>query len=703
MVTARTEVAQASTRVPSLLSSMDTRSVCSDKSLDVPAQYIYLWEHACLLFDNFDWESALRIFDLLVPQTTCPRRSTVLLINIGITLCHLGYFSRARAVLEEAVALWNTFPMAHYPLGIVQYELSLYEAARLAFAAAALDLRNAHISTLDHCLLGLEYSISVSQLEDNEVSAAYASTLVDKTGRGYPVLHRLPAGLIFRMSTSVVFPAADSIQPQNDSNVTNSGVPASYQTHLVNNQSTKCLHEIAPPNPSQDRLLTTLYKRSRRSRSQPCNSVDTKLCEHRPDLHLLTNSTLLKRFASRLNKAKEASINIRESPVVEVSGSQTLSAIPTPPLSQAKVMPRMVPREARTESISLHEISNAIRHTGPEYANGVSCGAGSMPSSKDHLPGVETRHQPRDAAPKLENMTDLVSFLKGDGIAGKCSKIYTSLPAATKTHVHNSEASLEYRDTRPHSEVSGKCTNPSTSEPRNDTVFLPRSRYVPQKSCLEHQDVRPYPGDPYTNLEDKKFLDEAAILPRARYVPPKHRNTRPKPETSSEVTPVSNNSDVCEGSTIMQNRVHASAYIASDTSNESPRIDSCLHESTAPLLRQSCHRPASSVYSRLVDVSYPWERGDDAPPTPLDTSDDDAMPDAYDMVCRFLESMARELPDDESQPYNFEHEVPSRGQSGENTSGAESRHPTDDSGLEEFMESLHFERERALMWLEGRH
>lgn len=123
-------------------------------------------------------------------------------MNIGIIFCHLGEYVEAKNVLTKAATSGYNYPMAFFLLGIAAFELGLYDSANSAFKDAGSIMDNAGISAINYECGAPDYTLTITltseEVKQNEVSSAYASTLVGKRGRMYPVLHRLPAGLLFK-------------------------------------------------------------------------------------------------------------------------------------------------------------------------------------------------------------------------------------------------------------------------------------------------------------------------------------------------------------------------------------------------------------------------------------------------------------------------------------------------------------------------
>jgi len=95
-----------------------------------------LWDHAALLFDNFSFGAANRVFKRILKQFQASATTKAKLwANVGIIHAHLAEYDLARHALAKAVKLEPPCSVIWYCLGCVSYELEDYRRAKKFFEA----------------------------------------------------------------------------------------------------------------------------------------------------------------------------------------------------------------------------------------------------------------------------------------------------------------------------------------------------------------------------------------------------------------------------------------------------------------------------------------------------------------------------------------------------------------------------------------
>jgi tetratricopeptide (TPR) repeat protein len=90
---------------------MEERKRLSDSGL------FDLWEHACLLYHNFEWQSAADTFAYLAKVSSDPIDQRIFVLNRGLIEARLGDFDLASVSFEKALLLDGDDPVAHFLLG----------------------------------------------------------------------------------------------------------------------------------------------------------------------------------------------------------------------------------------------------------------------------------------------------------------------------------------------------------------------------------------------------------------------------------------------------------------------------------------------------------------------------------------------------------------------------------------------------------
>jgi hypothetical protein len=157
-----------------------------------------LWEHACLLYHNFEWQSAADTFSQLARLSPDPVDQKTFALNRGLIEARLGDFDLASASFEKALLLDANDPVAHFLLGVVRVEV---EDHYTGYAHLKRALEGLHAEVLDCRTRGLHFGLARSAVEED---AGRVRVILkagkDQAGKAKvtPIcLHSIPTELIF--------------------------------------------------------------------------------------------------------------------------------------------------------------------------------------------------------------------------------------------------------------------------------------------------------------------------------------------------------------------------------------------------------------------------------------------------------------------------------------------------------------------------
>lgn len=529
------------------------RSICTSPP-QISPQYLQIWEHACLLFHSLDLGSALRLFGSLEPQTTCSHIMTILMLNIGIILCQLGDYTRARTMLARAADCWDTFPMAFFLLGISAFEIGHYLPAQKAFNSATSAFERANILALGHNAVGLHFVLTAQHAKDNELSSAYASTLENKIGREYPTLHRFPAGLIFENPLAPLIHAACAFERMR------------FQAGSL-------------PWESESKMISTAISCSERSRATPrTSSSATVFCKKATFLPEELYPLM------RISPTADDSFSAETSSPVKISPPVTTSSATTIPAWDTYASLR---KPSADESHSNATCAGRTYHSRPVITKNPL-----LHKAKSFVERVQLRRgKSEDSRRGLHSVSEVL----GLSITTPCLGVTHEIPQRRKG------AALR---------------------------MVPRDAQVKHQPLCELSDAIKHTGPPGSSellkADAVAQVDEPSQKPRMRYVP---RDARPEHDTSSELASFFQNSGPGEIHPInidkrpRVKRVNTYPSGRANTDNgtlafthDRLRQQSILLQSSYDLLQQTPdsreNKRSSSMYSRPVDVSRPWEHND---------------------------------------------------------------------------------------------
>lgn len=157
-----------------------------------------LWEHACLLYHSFEWQSAADTFSHLANVSTDPTDQRTFALNRGLIEARLGDFDLASVSFAKALSLDNDDPIAHFLLGLVSVELDDHSTGYAHFRRT---LERLPAGALDNRTRVLDFGLARSAVEeDAQRVLVVLKAGKDKVGKAKAMplcLHSIPAELIF--------------------------------------------------------------------------------------------------------------------------------------------------------------------------------------------------------------------------------------------------------------------------------------------------------------------------------------------------------------------------------------------------------------------------------------------------------------------------------------------------------------------------
>lgn len=167
------------------------RRLSSSKKLDI-------WEHACLLYHNFEWQSAADTFLTLEQNVSDPHDKTIFALNRGLIEARLGDFDSAAVTWEHALVLDEENPIIHFLLGLVNFELRNHPKGYHHFEAS---LQRLPEHGLDCRADGLSYNLSAFAVKENlerlETVLSMEITGLHDYASMQICLNSIPAELVF--------------------------------------------------------------------------------------------------------------------------------------------------------------------------------------------------------------------------------------------------------------------------------------------------------------------------------------------------------------------------------------------------------------------------------------------------------------------------------------------------------------------------
>lgn len=163
---------------------------------DLTDKLIDLWEHASTLYHSFEWADAADHFHCLAELTASPEHKTSCLLNTSLIRARLGEFAAASYSLEAAVRAVPDLALAHFLLGLVEWELRHSTRAQSCLERCLLVLGGAE--EVDYCPQNLEFVLKRGNVTHNLTMIRCASS--QRRGSGLPTndnLSMISAELLF--------------------------------------------------------------------------------------------------------------------------------------------------------------------------------------------------------------------------------------------------------------------------------------------------------------------------------------------------------------------------------------------------------------------------------------------------------------------------------------------------------------------------
>jgi tetratricopeptide (TPR) repeat protein len=271
-----------------------------------------LWEHACLLYHSYEWQSAVGAFSELERCTSDLGDKCIFALNKGLIEARLGDFELALGSFANALAFEEDNPITHFLLGLVYAELGNYDKGQTHF---------------EHCLgcLGTQmqdrwtrigsFSLDKLAAEDNinrlrSVAVARAAGF----GQIYPVkirLHTIAANVLFE-------PPSRSGHTSQENGRSSSG--------------STCKAELP-------------------------NDYDEDLRE--PISRAIHPTEVLGADINSLHLVKDADMNLTTAPTDDT-------------IDDRRKHKRLMPRDAQVRDGSMRELAQFLRHAGPSGSANVT-------------------------------------------------------------------------------------------------------------------------------------------------------------------------------------------------------------------------------------------------------------------------------------------------------------------------------------------
>jgi tetratricopeptide (TPR) repeat protein len=190
-----------------------------------PSGIAHLWEHACLLYHSYEWQSAVGAFSQLDHCTSDLGDRCIFALNRGLIEARLGDFELALGSFANALAFEENNPVAHFLLGLVYAELGNYDKGR-KHSEHCLDCMGS--TSLDHWTRINSFSLDRLAVEEN-INRLRSAAEVRSAGSDHikPVkvcLHTIPANVLFE-------PPPKSGHASQDNSQSNSGLTTNTRLH----------------------------------------------------------------------------------------------------------------------------------------------------------------------------------------------------------------------------------------------------------------------------------------------------------------------------------------------------------------------------------------------------------------------------------------------------------------------------------------
>jgi tetratricopeptide (TPR) repeat protein len=271
-----------------------------------------LWEHACLLYHSYEWQSAVGAFSELGRCTSDLGDKRIFALNKGLIEARLGDFELALGSFANALAFEENSPITHFLLGLVYAELGNYDKGQTHFehCLGCLDTQ-----TQDHWTRIGSFGLYRLAIEDN-INRLRSVAVARAAGSGQMkpariCLHTIPANVIFE-------PPSRSGHASQENGRSSSG--------------STCKAEL--PNDCDEHLREPISRAT-----HPTEVLG-------PDIN-------------SLHLIKDADMNLTTAPTNDT-------------IDDRKKHKRLMPRDAQVRDGSMRELAQFLRHAGPSESADVT-------------------------------------------------------------------------------------------------------------------------------------------------------------------------------------------------------------------------------------------------------------------------------------------------------------------------------------------
>ena len=172
-----------------------------------------LWEHACLLFHSFEWQSAADTFRLTASLTSDQHEQVIFLLSQGLIEARLGDFDLALETWKSALGLDASDSITNFLVGLLCVETGEYVNSHAHFERSIANIQD---GDADCRGLGLDFDLTATDVRRN-VDILDSALQNKDTGRDADhsaslPLNRIPANIMFEP------PPRNAATPQRSSN-----------------------------------------------------------------------------------------------------------------------------------------------------------------------------------------------------------------------------------------------------------------------------------------------------------------------------------------------------------------------------------------------------------------------------------------------------------------------------------------------------
>ncbi|KAK4985981.1 hypothetical protein LTR66_008013 [Elasticomyces elasticus] len=493
-------------------------------------EFFDIWEHASLLFHSYEWEQAIHNFHILSSQILHRTGKAAFDLNVGIVHCHLGEYGLAAEAFKKAAVLDPELALAHFLLGIANYELKDLLVAELAFESCLL-LIPPDWDVVDNKHIGLDFELARVSVQRNKKLVSLAIALQRNHHGTRPLLlqtlDRLPAGKIFEPPQELESNAQRSDSPESSAvaELACSGNSALYDDakEIVEARSRIRRFVARVRGPHVHRRLQSQERTFDQGRpgdtlqNEPSDDdimrqPSPELLHRTSDARLRPDEDVLDAWTGSREKhlfglwkhqrGRAAMFNVRGSVTDRVADLVHGEPYNKPTLLADTRGRKSIlePREARVHYESLRELSAFIRHSGPN--RGMSVALSLM---RDDSP-------PRQALTATDPVTQRIgSPRRPASLRDTTSAMYdrsSNLDAVTR--LSSAPSILELASLQPQSPYS--IAKSGSSRP---PVYSPS---IYSRSALS---IVTRGGRTFANLTDRNGIENVQMLAPLTYVPPR--------------------------------------------------------------------------------------------------------------------------------------------------------------------------------------